>query len=92
MQLYSIFDVKAKDYLAPFEAPHDTGAVREVATLLSRNPETNRFVRHREDYTLVRLGEFDNRNTGMFESVLPTTITTLSAVYETFAAKQGGLQ
>jgi len=81
VKLYSCYDVTAKEYLPPFEAAHDTAAIRSTVELLSRNPESNRFVRHRRDYTLCRVADFDIE-TGTFDQVVPSTITTLSALYD----------
>lgn len=87
MRMYSLFDVKTKEHLPPFEAANDVSARRACIELLSRNPETNRFVRHREDYVLVRVGDFE-LDSGTFEQVPPTTITTLSALYDDLRAAE----
>lgn len=87
MRLYSFFDAKVPEYLAPFDAAHDTAAIRGVIELLSRNPESNRFLRHREDYVLCYMGDMDV-STGCFEAMGPNPIMTLSAIYSTMEANR----
>lgn len=57
LKLFSVFDEKAKSFIAPFAMPTDAMAVREFAGCV--NDEKHAFGRNPEDYTLFRLGEVD---------------------------------
>lgn len=88
MKLYSIFDVKSGEYMAPFEAANDVAATRSIIDLLLRNPAENRFLRHREDYVLHALADFDIF-TGVFTAHTPRTLMTLTAAYDSYTAQRG---
>lgn len=55
--LYSIFDVKAKAFLAPFSIANDSMAVRSFGDAV--NDPSVQFFKHPEDYTLYRVGTFN---------------------------------
>lgn len=80
MKLYSAFDAKVNEYYSPFEAPHDIGAEREIQKLMTQNPGMNRMVLHRDDFVLVRVGDFDIA-TGVFEQVAPSPVKTFSSLW-----------
>lgn len=60
--IFSIFDEKAKAFLPPILLPHVGQMEREFKDAV--NDITTAFYRHPEDYTLFKLGTFDNE-TGM---------------------------
>lgn len=80
MKCYSAYDTKANEHYFPFEADHDTGAIREIQKVMQQNPIMNRMVLHRNEFVLVRLGDFDP-TLGIFEQVTPATVQTFSAIY-----------
>lgn len=55
--VYSFFDSKVKAYLPPFYMRADGEAVRAVREACRTDPNFNRYP---ADYTLFRLGEFDD--------------------------------
>lgn len=62
--VFCIYDIKAESYLPPFTAMNDAMALRMVAT--AANDESSTFHQHAEDYSLWRIGSFD-QNSGMIE-------------------------
>lgn len=63
MALYDVFsvhDVKADAYLPPFILPKEAMAIRVFSDCI--NSDTHQFGQHPADYTLFRLGMFDDAN------------------------------
>lgn len=58
--LYSIYDVKADAYLPPFTLHQDGMAVRAFRDCC--NDDTHNFGKNPGDYTLFKLGEFDDQS------------------------------
>jgi len=56
-KIFCVWDDKAKAYLPPFFLPEVGMAVRVFGDCI--NDATHNFGRHPEDYTLFRLGTFD---------------------------------
>jgi len=69
--VYSIKDNALGAYAAPFTQPNNQIAMRAFGDL-ANNPETN-INRHPSDYSLARLGTWDD-DTGIFENEEPTTL------------------
>lgn len=58
--IYTIYDVKAKAYLLPIMMATDAIAVRSFTNVI--NQEGHQFNQNPEDYTLHRIGLFDDEN------------------------------
>ncbi len=58
LQIFSVYDEKAKAYLAPFFMPQVGQAVRIFANMA--NDQDHAFGNNPEDYTLYQLGELDD--------------------------------
>lgn len=56
--LFAIFDSKAKAFLPPFMLPNSEMAVRAFSDCV--NDPAHQFARHPADYTLFKVGEFDD--------------------------------
>ena len=56
----SIYDTKAKAYLRPFFVNATGQAIRSFSDIA--NDKEHDVGRHPEDYTLYRLGQFDDQN------------------------------
>ena len=56
----TIFDSKAKAYLTPFYLPNDAMAIRTFTDCI--NDPNHAFSKNPQDYTLFKLGTFDNIN------------------------------
>ena len=61
LKIYSVYDEKAGAYLPPFYMQNDAVAVRAFRN--SVQDEEHNFHKNAEDYTLFRLGAWDD-NTG----------------------------
>lgn len=59
-KIFSIFDEKAMAYIPPFILPTDGQAVRIFSDCVNSN--SHQFGVHPEDYTIFRLGTFDDSN------------------------------
>lgn len=71
VQLYSIFDRKARVYLAPFVSRSETDAIRQISASF-RDPQMRDTPvgQHPEDFSLTRVGAFDDE-TGQIEALTP---------------------
>jgi len=76
--LYTIFDKKSEIYAPPFVELTDGTAVRMVTDLLS-TPNTP-FAKYPTDYTLVRIGSYDELTGIPSSDIPPTTIMELSDI------------
>lgn len=63
LNVYAIFDHKAKFYACPFYQQNDAVALRTATDLLA-NPETE-VARHPADYAMFKLGTYDDSNAKM---------------------------
>ncbi len=58
VNVYAVYDVKAKCYASPFFLPEDAQAVRAFGDLVCR--EDSKIHAHPKDYDLFRLSTFDD--------------------------------
>lgn len=58
LNVYSVYDLKAKAFLSPFFLPQDAMAVRALIDAVE--DPNHQFAKHPEDYQLFRLGQFDD--------------------------------
>ena len=72
MQVVAVYDEKAKAYLPPFFQPNDAMAVR-IFTDCVNDENGHPFSIHPEDYTLYKIGTFDDA-TGTIEPVNPSPL------------------
>jgi hypothetical protein len=56
--LYSVYDKKSKTYAAPFTEVNDGTAIRAIQDLIASN-QSHPFARHSEDFSLERVGSFN---------------------------------
>ena len=56
--LYSVYDAKSNTYAAPFCEINDGTAIRVIQDLIESN-QSHPFARHAEDFTLERVGRFN---------------------------------
>ena len=56
--LYSVYDKKSKTYAAPFVEVNDGTAIRAIQDLMQSN-QSHPFARHSEDFSLERVGSFN---------------------------------
>lgn len=67
LHLYSIRDRKASVYLAPFVSRSETDALRQISASLRDSQIADTPIgQHPEDFTLTRVGSFDDE-TGQIE-------------------------
>lgn len=76
--VYSIFDVKAQAYGAPFVALNDSLALRIVSQLVAYggNPD---YQRYSEDFSVFCLGDFDDCS-GVVAACNPRLVFGLTAI------------
>lgn len=77
MKIYSIFDAKAEAFMNPFFVQAEGVAIREF-TNLANDPE-HPVGKYREDYTLYRLGTWDER-TGKIVTEEPFSVISARSV------------
>lgn len=58
LNVYSIYDTKAKAYINPFLLPNDSMALRTFTDCV--NDINHQFSKNPDDYILYKLSEFDN--------------------------------
>lgn len=74
MNIFTIFDTKAKAYMQPFFSKNAATALREVQSAVD-NTEHG-FNTHAEDYSLFHIGNYDE-NSGKIDPISPTHIINL---------------
>jgi hypothetical protein len=78
MNVYSIYDTAAAVYLRPFFMQSDGQALRSFSDIA--NDAEHDIGRHPEDYTLVRIGDFNDQNGQLIPESPESLITGLEAV------------
>lgn len=80
-QLFALYDLKAKAFNFPFPADNSDVAQRFIADAMVEQQDAP-FVKHAEDFDLVRLGEMWNHEHGFIydEDLKNTTIINLGEV------------
>lgn len=71
LYIYSIHDIKAESYVQPFLAPNDALALRMLQNAC--NDANTDFFKFAEDYSLWRVGKFD-QNSGTIEAEKPNCL------------------
>lgn len=74
MNIYTVWDMKAGVFLAPFTIQSDGLARRAMAGCLME--DEHMFARHPEDFALFHVGEWDDLTAGI-EPCTPRAIATL---------------
>lgn len=73
LAIFSVYDVKVGAFMQPFFSPTTGAALRSLTDAV--NDPKHEFSKHVEDYTLFRLGEWDDTS-GLFESGPPDSVVT----------------
>jgi len=71
LKAFAIYDEKAKSYLPPFFLPEEGVAIRTFSDCVNAND--HQFAAHPQDYTLFRLGTFDD-STARIDSIAPQSV------------------
>jgi len=80
--LYSIADQKSNIYLPPFLAHNDADAQRQLLTMMQK--EQNMLSMYPEDYSLTKIGTFDD-GVGLIDPLpIPQIVVNLKALIDTF--------
>lgn len=79
-KMFSVFDMKAAVYSAPFFMPREEMAIRAFADGVNdgRDPNNN-WAKHPEDFSLFYIGEFDDE-LAVATSVNPRPLVSAAAV------------
>lgn len=88
LNAFSIFDDKAQIFNVPFFFVHKGQASRAFSDLIGDRQST--IAHHPEDYSLYRVGEFDDVSGLMLGFVTPEFIAR-AIEYVDLAAKNGGV-
>lgn len=75
-QVFTVYDSKAEQYLAPFVTNTVGVAERMFSELV--NQDGHQFNRHPEDYTLYRIGTFDSHDAVLAPSPMTAIATAIS--------------
>jgi len=80
VNVYSIFDGKSAAFSMPFYCINDAVATRSVRELAD-DPATQ-IGRHASDFSLYRLGTFDNETATFHNEVPPVLLGTAASIRE----------
>lgn len=75
LQMFSVYDIKARAFLRPFCMPNADMAIRALKD--SAHEPDHSFAKNPEDYTLYSVGEF-SEDTGAITTTLPEVVATVS--------------
>lgn len=79
VKLYSVFDSAAQAYNTPLTFQSEGLAIRSFSDAV--NKEDSNFRRHAKDYTLFRIGEFDDA-TGEIKPLSPQAVVNALQVQD----------
>lgn len=79
LTVFSIFDSKAATFSRPFVAVREGEASRTFVDLINAPQKDNPFAQHPEDYSLHKLGKFNQNSGELTEEVNYQIITGLEA-------------
>ena len=79
--LYSVYDKKSKTYATPFVEVNDGTAIRAIQDLIASN-QSHPFARHSEDFSLERLGSFNELSGDIGEDPIGEVIQISQLVQE----------
>lgn len=82
LNLYSVFDSKMASFGHPYATQRDEAAIRSFSDAVNNPAKENDWYRHPEDYSLYRIGEFDN-DSAKLTPCLPEPLITASAARAT---------
>lgn len=89
LNMYSIFDVASGAYMRPFFLLADAQAVRSFSEIVG-DPE-HEVGKHPEDYSLVRIGTFDDQQARIHPEDVQVLVTGLEVVSASRNAANGDL-
>lgn len=78
MEIYSVRDKAVEAFLQPFFSPTLASAMRSLGVVV--NDPNHEFAKHVKDYSLYRLGTFDDSNGVLTHDPEPVHITPLSSL------------
>lgn len=73
MQIFCVYDNKAKSYATPFPQKNEITAVRAFSMEVNRADAMNPIHQHPGDFDLYHIGNFDD-NTGRIEAIDPAFV------------------
>lgn len=81
MNVYAVYDSKACFFGQPFFHQSDATAIRDFSDAVNdtSNP-ANMWHKHPEDFSLLKIGEFDNTTGELLAEAPPTSLVTASAL------------
>jgi len=81
MEIFSVYDSAVQAFMQPFFSPSLGSALRSLTDAV--NDPKHEFSKHAADYTLFKLGSFDDAD-GVFSTAPPEQITScLSLIIKT---------
>lgn len=88
MNVFAVYDGKASFFGRPFFEQTDASAIRVFADAVNDGNPNNMWNRHPEDYSLWRVGSFDDA-LGKLEACMPESLVTGSAIRDLRADSSG---
>jgi len=76
---YAVFDAKAEMYSQPFLEIKDGTAVRAIQDIVINNKD-HAFAKHPSDFSLHRLGEFNDKTGIITGQIQPTKIIDIETL------------
>lgn len=79
LNVYAVYDAKMQLFGIPFFQAKDNVAIRDFGDAVNDKSPNNMWNKHPEDYSLFRIGTYENEN-GILLSELPLSLITASAL------------
>lgn len=90
LNLYALYDSKIEAYTPPFVAQSDREAIAAaVSDAIRENSKVSTFA---SDYTLFRIGEWDERNAGVQLLITPASLGLVHQLRDAYFRKEGMTQ
>lgn len=73
LEIFAVYDSAVQAFMQPFFSPSKGAALRALTDAV--NDPKHEYAKHSGDYSLFKLGSFDD-NSGLFDTAPPEVITT----------------
>jgi hypothetical protein len=82
LEIFSIYDAKASAYITPFFLPNEAMALRAIKA--AGSDPNHMFGKHGDDYSVYRLGTFDDESADMLLEAQPQFIGVVAQIVKEY--------
>lgn len=87
LEIFTVLDSKGAFFDKPWYEMSEASAIRAFSDGVNHADEKNMYYVHPEDYTLYKIGSFDN-TLGEIKPIIPKALVTASALKDSYKEKK----